>query len=70
MRNTINPNIIKDFIYDIKENLDEITEEKNDDLNYGQRLAFTHMLRTIKGYILEEQYKDFGLDIDIDKKYL
>ena len=68
--NAVNNNIIKDFIYDIKENLEEIREEKSDDLNYGQRLAFAHMLRTIKGYILEEQYKDFGLDIDIDKKYL
>ena len=63
--------ILKDFVIEIKECLDELDTEEKNDITNGQRLAFAHILRMIKGgYVLPDELSAFGLDIDIDKKYL
>ena len=69
MDREIQVSYLKDLIYDVRECLDELNDEKRDDLNDGQRLAFTHILRTIQPWIDETELKDFGLDFDIDRKY-
>ena len=61
---------MKDLIYDIFEELDEIKEEKRNDYYSGQSIAYATVLGRIKSYINEDDWKDFGLDIDIDGKYL
>ena len=61
---------MKDLIYDIFEELDEIKEEEKSEYNSGQSLAYATILSRIKMRIDEEAWKDFNIDFDIDGKYL
>ena len=62
--------VLKDIVYDIFEEMDELTENKKDKENWWQLLAYATSLSRIKMRVDEDVWKDFGLDIDIDGKYL
>ena len=71
MNNEIQTAFLKDIVFEIFEELDEIKNQNEKNLyEAGQTAAYTHILRTIKPWIDEDELKDFGLDLDIDKKYL
>jgi len=61
---------MKDLVSDIFEEMDELAANKKEKENWWQTLAYATVLGRIKSYIDEDGWKDFGLDIDIDKKYL
>ena len=59
------------YIYEMLECLDKLMKEENDDLNAGQVMAYLHLLRLIQGSMIEEDLrKQYGLDIDLDRKYI
>ena len=70
MNNEIQAAYLKDIVYEILDELEEIRRKKNIDLyDAGQKSAYTHILRTIQPWIDTDELKNFGLNIDIDKKY-
>ena len=62
--------VLKDIVEDIFEEMDELTENKTEKENWWQLLAYTTSLSRIKMRVDEDIWQDFGLDIDIDGKYL
>jgi len=58
-----------DLINRIKDELTELKNKERNEYYGGERNAFMHVLRTIKAFIDEDSWKDFGLDFDIDKEY-
>lgn len=65
-----NKDLLIEIIDEITAEADELLNETKDDYNSGQMLAYSTALGIIKtclsGYDLEE----YGLNYDIDKKYL
>lgn len=58
------------FVSHILECLDELMSEERNDSNFGQVLAYTHILRLIQGNCVEDEPLTYlGLDFDIDQKY-
>ena len=63
--------MLGDYIVEMLDCLDKLMEEENDDLNAGQVMAYLHILRLIQGCMFEDDLKKtYGLDIDLDRKYL
>ena len=62
--------LLIEIIEEIQKEADEILQEKQTDYEYGQLLAYATSLGIIKTCLASENLKDFGLDYDIDKKYL
>jgi len=61
---------MQDLVIDILEQLDDIKSNQTDSFNDGRVLSYVDVLKTIKSFIDEEAWGDFGIDFDIDKKYL
>lgn len=72
----MNDSAIKFIISRVIENANEALEEakanKNDDFYKGRKLAYYEILDTIKNEldISDQDLKDFGLDIDLEKTFL
>jgi hypothetical protein len=63
--------ILKDIIREIIQNADEVFKEKDGSEFYeGKMLAYNEVLSIIKDYLTGYDLKEFGLDIDIDNKYI
>lgn len=66
-----NRDILLEIIEEIKEEADEVKEEnKTSDYEQGQLLAYVTALGIIKTCLAGYDLKEYGLDFDIDKKYL
>ena len=72
----MNESTIKFIISRVSDNaadaLEEAKENKNDDFYEGKKLAYYEILDTIKNElkVSEQDLKDFGLDIDLEKEFL
>ena len=62
--------VLKDIFDDILEQLDEVKSDINDSHNRGRLLAYVDTLKTVRSYIDKDVWRDFGIDFDIDSKYL
>lgn len=64
--------IISRVIDNANDALEEAKENKNDDFYNGKKLAYYEILDTIKNElkVSEQDLKDFGLDIDLEKTFL
>ena len=63
--------LLKDIVREIIQNADEVLKEKDDSEFYeGKILAYNEVLSIIKDYLTGYDLKEFGLDIDIDSKYM
>lgn len=65
----------KDLLIEVIENIKEIaddlkTEETQNDVQYGQLLAYAEVLSIIKDTHAGYDLKELGLDFDIDERYL
>ena len=65
-----NKDILIEVIDEITAEADELLNEPKDDYNNGQMLAYSTALGIIKTCLAGSDLKEFGLDYDIDKKYL
>lgn len=66
-----NLNIIKQIVEDIIENIDEIAKLKEkSNLDKGQLIAYVETLSIIQSAMGERDFKEIGLDFDVDKKFL
>lgn len=65
-----NKDILVEVIDEITAEADELLNETKDDYNNGQMLAYATALGIIKTCLSGYDLKEFGLDYDIDKKYL
>ena len=61
--------LVESLVNDAIETLEELDKQERNDFNDGQRLVNTHILRMIQGMIDKDNWKDFGLDFDVDRKY-
>lgn len=70
----INKNLLLDIIAETKESADEVlhSSDKYDKNDYaqGQLLAYATVLSIIRDELSGYDLKEYGLDFDIDKKYL
>lgn len=63
--------LIHDMVQFIMENADEVLAEKDKtDYSKGQLLAYTSVLDIIKDTLSGYDLKEFGLDYDVEEKYL
>ena len=62
--------VLKDILYDIFEEIDEVSAQKKDSYDSGQLLAYATVLGRIKMRVDADEWKNFGIDFDIDEKYL
>lgn len=64
--------IISRVLDNANEALEEAKENKDDDFYKGKKLAYYEILDTIKNEIdiRDEDLKEFGLDIDLEKTFL
>ncbi len=62
--------LLIEIIEGIKEEADEIMRENKTAYENGQLLAYATSLGIIKDCLAGEDLKKYGLDYDIDKKYL
>ena len=63
-------NILIEAIEEITAEADELSSEEKTDYNNGQLLAYATALGIIKTCLSGYDLKEYGLDYDIDKKYL
>ena len=70
MNETTDNGVLVEIIDEITAELDELLEEEKTDYNNGQMLAYANALGIIKTCLSGYDLKEFGLDYDIDKKYL
>lgn len=64
--------IISRVLDNANDALEEAKENKDDDFYKGKKLAYYEILDTIKNEldIREEDLKDFGLDVDLEKLFM
>lgn len=62
-------NKIAQIVAYIKENIDEIKDDK-DEVSHGTLIGYVEVLSIIKSTLDEDEWKQVGLDYDLDKKYL
>jgi len=62
--------ILKDIISEIINNANEELSLARDEFTNGKILAYNEVLSIIKNYLTGYDLKEFGLDFDIDKKYI
>lgn len=66
-----NKNLLLDIIAETKENADEVLNSPDKgDYEQGQLLAYATVLSIIRDELSGYDLKEYGLDFDIDKKYL
>lgn len=63
-------NVLIETISEIIEEADGLLEEEQNDYTSGQLLAYATALGIIRDSLSGYNVKEFGLDFDIDKKYL
>lgn len=66
---------MKDILIEVVEEITEeanqlLEQDKTDDMIFGQKLAYATALGIIRDCLSGYDLKEFGLDFDIDKKYL
>ena len=67
----MNKNLLLDIITETKENADEVcNSSEKTDYEQGQLLAYATVLSIIRDVLSGYDLKEYGLDFDIDKKYL
>ncbi len=62
--------LLIEIIEEIQREADEILQEKQTEYDDGQLLAYATSLGIIKTCLAGENLEDYGIDYDIDKKYL
>lgn len=64
--------IISRVIENAVDSIEESKQNKNDDFYKGRKLAYYEILDTIKNEleVNEQDLKEFGLDIDLEKIFL
>lgn len=65
-----NKDILVEIIDEITAEADELQNEAKNDHTSGQMLAYATALGIIKTCLSGYDLKEYGLDYDIDKKYL
>lgn len=65
-----NKDILREIIEELTTEADELLQDEKNDYNNGQMLAYANALGIIKTCLLGENLDEYGLDYDIDKKYL
>ena len=63
-------NVLIETISEIIAEADELLEYEDNDYKSGQLLAYATALGIIRDSLSGYDLKEFGLDFDIDKKYL
>ena len=63
-------NIIKEIVEQITEAADELMNEEETDLHFGQRLAYAEAISILQRACTGEDLKELGLDFDPDIRYL
>ena len=58
--------VLIEMIVTFKEYIEEIETERQDLFLYGEKTAYVECLEMIQEW---EEFKTFGLDFDIEKKY-
>ena len=67
----MNNELMVDFVTAVIESADEVKEKPVNDLqDYGQLLAYAEVLSILRDLCTPEELQRFGLDFDIDKRYL
>ena len=66
----MNKDILSEIVENIIEAADEIKQQSNTELHYGQLLAYAECLCIIKDSCAGYDVEEIGLDFDIDKRYL
>lgn len=64
--------IIARIIDNANYNLEELNKNKEDAFFRGKKLAYYEVLDTIKNQLIinDQNLKEFGLDINLDSKYI
>ena len=70
MADTKNKDLLAEIVEEITEEADELLNEEKNEYNSGQMLAYATALGIIKTCLSGYDLKEYGLDYDIDKKYL
>lgn len=71
MKRTISNNdVLTEIISEITSEADELLKEEKNEMVFGQKLAYATALGIIKTCLSGYDLKKYGLDYDIDKKYL
>lgn len=66
-----NKNLLLDIVSETKENADEVLNSSEiGEYEQGQLLAYATVLGAIRDVLSGYDLKEYGLDFDIDKKYL
>lgn len=67
----MNKEMLREVIESITEQADEIkSKSEKGDADFGALIAYSECLSIIKDACDEEELKEFGLDFDIEKKYI
>lgn len=61
---------VKQYIDYIKESIEETKQEEKSDYNFGVVVGYVESLSILKSLYDEDEWKEIGLDFDLDKKYL
>lgn len=68
--NDLENNVLIETIDEILAEADELLEEEKTDYTSGQLIAYATVLGIIRDCLSGYDLKEFGLDFDIDKKYI
>lgn len=61
---------VKQYVDYIKESIEEMKQEEKNDYNFGVVVGYVESLSILKSLYDEDEWKEIGLDFDLDKKYL
>lgn len=67
---TVEEGLLIEIIEEVKGEAEEVLQSDKSDYEHGQLLAYATVLGIIKTCLAGEDLSAFGLDYDIDKKYL
>ena len=58
-----------DLISEVKEWLEDLLKEEENEVVYGEILAYMEVLTIIREYLREDERAAYGLDFDVDQYY-
>lgn len=67
---TVEEGLLIEIIEEVKGEAEEVLQSDKSDYEHGQLLAYATVVGIIKTCLAGEDLAAFGLDYDIDKKYL
>lgn len=70
MNDELRLKVIVDIIKNFADEELKIVEKDNNDAATGLLIGYASCLKVIKGELDEDEWKKYGLDFDIDKKYM